>query len=64
MAQNIDKLKLTGLNLGRAFNYRCGHAFTYMRTRISTKQPKLKLKTRSKPVLGYLPLAFALPAQK
>ncbi len=46
----MDKLKLTGLNLGRVFNYRCGCA--------SSKQPNLKLKTRPKLVLGSLPLAF------
>jgi hypothetical protein len=33
------------------------HLFCY-----EAKQPNLKLKTRPKQLLGYLPLAFALPA--
>jgi hypothetical protein len=34
-----DKLKLTGLNLGRVFNYRCGHASAEISTLTSPKQP-------------------------
>jgi len=33
------------------------HLFCY-----EAKQPNLKLKTQPKQVLGYLPMAFALPA--
>ncbi len=58
----MDKLQLTGLNLGRVFNYRCGHAPTQIITCTSSKQPNLQLKTRPKQVLGYLPLAFVLPS--
>ncbi len=59
----MDKLKLTGLNLGRVFNYRCERASVKISKYSSPKQPNLKLKTRPKPVLGSLPLAFALPVQ-
>ncbi len=57
----MDKLKLTGRNLGRVFNSRLdraciGHAIVHI-----TKQPNLKLKTRPKQLLGSLPLAFVLP---
>ncbi len=55
----MDKLKLTGLNLGQVFNYRYGHASTKISTCTSSKQPNLKLKTRHKPVLCSLLLAFA-----
>jgi hypothetical protein len=57
----MDKLKLTGLDLGHVFNYRCGHAFAQISTRTLSKQPYLNLKTVPKPVLGSLPLAFVLP---
>jgi hypothetical protein len=59
----MDKLKLTGLNLGPVFNYRCVRASTEISTCTSSKQPNLKLKTKPKPVLVYLTLAFVLLAQ-
>ncbi len=58
---SMDKLKLKGLNLGRVFNYSCGRVFMKLSKYSSSKQPDLELKTRPKPVLGSLPLAFALP---
>jgi hypothetical protein len=50
-----------GQNLGRVLNSRCsgaciGHAIVHI-----TKQNNLKLKTQPIQLLGYLPLAFALP---
>jgi hypothetical protein len=62
LASAIDKLKLIGQNLGRVFHYRLGrvcigHAIVH-----KTKQPNLKLKTRTKQLFVSLPLAFALPA--
>jgi len=44
MSQPMDKLKLIGLNLGRAFNSRSGclHAVHFLCT--VEKQPNLKLK--------------------
>ncbi len=56
-------VQATGLNLGRVFNYRCGHASTQVSTCTSSKQPDLLLKTRPKQVLGHLTIAFALPAE-
>jgi hypothetical protein len=60
-ACSMDKLKLTGRNLGRVFHCRLGstcigHAIVHI-----SKQPNFKLKTRPKQLLGSLPLAFALP---
>ncbi len=54
----MDKLQLTGRNLGQVFYCRLGrtcigHAFVQI-----TKQPNLKLKTQAKQLLGFLPLAF------
>jgi hypothetical protein len=57
----MDKLQLTGQNLGRVFNSRSGcMGATHLR-RYKAKWPNLKLKTRPKRLLGYLPLASGLP---
>jgi hypothetical protein len=58
---SMDKLKLTGQNMGCIFNYRCGHASAKISTRTSSKQHNLKLKTWPKQVLGSPLLAFVLP---
>jgi hypothetical protein len=52
----MDKLQLTGQNLGHVFNSKVGCICAY-----EAKQPNLKLKTRPKQQLGSLPLPFALP---
>jgi hypothetical protein len=57
----MDKLKLTGQNLGRVFHSGPGHACIGHDIVETTKQPNLKLKTRPKQLLGSLPLAFAPP---
>ncbi len=56
----MDKLQLTGQNLGWVFNFRSDWIFMYLFS-YEAKQPNLKLKTRPKQLLGYLPFAFALP---
>jgi hypothetical protein len=53
----MDKLNLTGQNLGRVCNYKQRHGLVYD----MTKWPNLKLKIRNKQLLSSLPLAFALP---
>jgi hypothetical protein len=57
----MDKLKLTGRALGRVYNFRSGCMQTMHLLPGVAIQPNLELKTRPKPVLGSLPLAFALP---
>ena len=58
----IDKLKLTGQNLGQVFNFRlCRACCTHHAIVLITKQPNLKLKTEPKQLLGSLLLTFALP---
>jgi hypothetical protein len=57
----MDKLQLTERNLGRVFNSTSGRSFAMHLCCYEAKQPNLKLKTRSKQLLGSLPLAFALP---
>ncbi len=58
----MDKLQLTGQNLGRVFNFRSGHLHAATFLVLSVKLPNLQLKTRPKQLLGYLPLVIALPA--
>ncbi len=55
--QSMDKLKVTGLNLGHDFNSRLGRACIGRAILHITKQPNLRLKTRPKQLLGFLPLA-------
>jgi hypothetical protein len=50
VGKGTDKLKLTGLNLGRVFNYRCWCGSAWISTCTSSKQPNLKLRTQPKPV--------------
>jgi hypothetical protein len=57
----MDKLKLTGQNLGRVFNSRLRRARICRARAYITKQPNLELKTQPKQFLGSLPLAFVLP---
>ncbi len=57
IAATMDKLMLTGQNLGRVFKSRLGHACIGHATVHITKR-----QTRPKQLLGYLPLAFMLPA--
>jgi hypothetical protein len=57
----MDKLQLTGQNLGQVFNFRSGclHDATFLV--LSVKLTNLQLKTRPKPLLGSLSLVIALP---
>ncbi len=57
----MNKLKLTGQNLGRVFNSRLERVCIYCTSACMTKRPNIKLKTEPKQLLGSLPLAFALP---
>ena len=57
----MDKLQLTGQNLGRVFNFRicrldAEHFWCYQ-----VELPNLKLKTQPEQLLGSLPLDIALP---
>jgi hypothetical protein len=63
LRQSMDKLQLTGQNLGPVFNSRSGCMCAMHLCCYEAKQPILKLKTRSKQLLGSLPLAFVLPGQ-
>ncbi len=57
----MDKLQLTGWNLGRVFNYRNGRVHAVHLLCCGVKLPNFKLKTRPKQLLGSLPLDIALP---
>jgi hypothetical protein len=58
----MDKLQLTGRNLGRVFNFRNGDVHAVHFSCYSVKLPNLKLKTQPKQLLGSLPLQIALTA--
>jgi hypothetical protein len=60
----MDKLKLTGQNLGRVFNFRSGHLHVATFLLFSVKLPNLQLKTQPKQLLGSLPLVIMLPPLK
>jgi len=57
----MDKLQLTGRNLGRVFNSRSGCACSMQLSCFETKLPNLMLKTWPKPLLGSLLLDIVLP---
>jgi hypothetical protein len=58
----MDKLQLTGQNLGQVFNFRSGHLHAATFLVLSVKLPNLQLKTWPKQLLGYLPIVIALLA--
>ncbi len=53
--QAIDKLQLSGQNLGRVFDFRFGHLHPENFGYYQVKLPNLNLKTQLKPLLGSLP---------
>ncbi len=57
----MDKLQLTGQNLGKVFNVRGGHLPAAHLSCYQVKLPNLKLKTQPKKLLGSLPSDTALP---
>jgi hypothetical protein len=61
MTLAMDTLKLIGLNLGQVFNSRCGCVSMLISKYSSSKQPKLKLKTRSKTSFRLSPVSFRTP---
>jgi len=58
----LDKLKLTGRNLGRVFNFKCGHVHLYFAMTLRTKTAQLKVDNLTKTAFRFLPLTFVLPA--
>ncbi len=58
----MDKVQLTVQNLGRVFNSRSGRMKVVQLLFFEAKLPNLKLKTRPKQLLSYLPLDIMLPA--
>jgi hypothetical protein len=57
----MDKLEITGQNLGRVINFRSGHLHATHLWSYPAKVPNLKLKTRPEQLLGSHPLDIALP---
>jgi hypothetical protein len=57
----MDKLELTGQNLGLVFNFKSGHFHALHFWCYKVKLRNLKLKTRPKQLLGSLPLVIVIP---
>jgi hypothetical protein len=57
----MDKLQLTGQNLGGVFNFRFGHLHAEHFWCYQVNLPNFKLKTRPKQLLGSLLLVIVLP---
>jgi len=57
----MDKLQLTGQNLGRVFNFRTGHLNAADLGCYWVKLPNLNLKTQPKQLLDSLPRDIVLP---
>jgi hypothetical protein len=60
MYSSMDKLQLTGQNLGRVFNFGSGHLNAATFLVLSVKLPNLQLKIQPKKLQGSLPLVIAL----
>jgi hypothetical protein len=60
----MEKLQLTGQNLGRVFNFRSGHLHAATFLVLIVKLPNLQLKTRHKQLLGSLMIVIALPGSR
>ncbi len=58
----MDKLQLTGQNLGRVFDSNSDRVYDIQLHFSEAEQPNLKLKTRPKQLLGYLLLDITLLA--
>jgi hypothetical protein len=57
----MDKLQLTGRNLGRVFNSRSSRVHALQLHFSEAEQPNFKMKVRPKKLLGSLPLNISLP---
>ncbi len=57
----MDKLQLSGWNLGRVFNSRSGYVCAMQLRCFETKRPNLMFITRPRQLLGSLPLDIAFP---
>jgi hypothetical protein len=62
LSVSMDKLHLTGQNLGRVFNSRSGREYAIHSCCYWARLHDLNLETRPKQLLGSLPLDIALPA--
>jgi len=58
----MDKLQLTGQNLGQIFNFRFDHLHVEHFLCYQIKLPNLNSKTRPKQLLGSPPLVITLPS--
>jgi hypothetical protein len=57
----LDKLKLTGQNLGRVFNFKCGHISLQHAVELITKIAKLKVENSARATFRFSPVSFHHP---
>ncbi len=60
-ASSMDRLQLTGQNLGWIFNFRSGYMIAMHLLCNTAILSNLELKTQPKQLLGYLPSVIELP---
>jgi hypothetical protein len=57
----MDKLKLTGQNLGQVFNFKCGRACLYHAVTVIIKTAKLKVENSAQTTFRLSPVSFCAP---
>jgi hypothetical protein len=57
----MDKLKLTGQNLGRVFNFKCGRVCLHHGVTLITKTAKFKVENLVQTTFSFSPVSFCAP---
>jgi len=57
----MDKLKITGQNLGRVFNFKNGHVRPYLAITLIIKTAKLKVENSAQTTFRLSPVSFGAP---
>jgi len=60
-AYTMDELKLTGQNLGRVFNFKCGRVCLYHAVAFIIKTAKLKVENSAQTTFRFSPISFFTP---
>jgi hypothetical protein len=61
LEQGMDKLKLTGQNLGRVFNFKCERVCLYHAVTLITKTDKLKVEYSAQTTFRFSPVSVCAP---
>ena len=60
-AYAMDELKLTGQNLGRVFNFKCGRVCLYRVFALIIKTAKLKVENSAQTTFSFSPVSIRAP---